>query len=147
MSNTTASVTDELAIRNLIARYADAVNCSDAEAWGNTWAEDGFWSLLGFELTGREGIVGFWQQAMSGFEFAIMMNNQSSVEIDGDTATGRTYLSEYTRDKEGNKGMALGIYKDQYIKVDGEWLFKSRIHHMMYQGPEDLSGNYAPVPA
>ena len=38
---------DELALRNLMARYVDAVNRYDADAWIATWAEDGVWNLLG----------------------------------------------------------------------------------------------------
>ena len=34
------AVQDELAIRQLIARYSDAVNRYDAEAWAATWAPD-----------------------------------------------------------------------------------------------------------
>ena len=37
---------DELAIRGLIARYCDAVNRYDSDAWAGTWANDGRWYFL-----------------------------------------------------------------------------------------------------
>ena len=40
-----SNLQDELALRDLMARYVDAVNRSEAAAWGATWAEDGVWSL------------------------------------------------------------------------------------------------------
>jgi ketosteroid isomerase-like protein len=41
------SVEDELAIRALVARYADAVCRRDPDAWAATWAEDCKWDLGG----------------------------------------------------------------------------------------------------
>ena len=44
-------IEDELALRNLMGRYTDAVNRRDADAWIATWAEDGVWR----ETIGRGG--------------------------------------------------------------------------------------------
>jgi uncharacterized protein (TIGR02246 family) len=137
-------VEDEIAIRDLVARYADAVNRSDGNDWGATWAEDGLWSLMGMESQGRENIVQFWLGAMAGFKFAIHMNGSGALNIAGDSATGRWYLTEYTCDLEGNAATILGVYDDQYIKTDGSWLFKERLYQVMYMGPADLSGDYQP---
>ena len=41
------SVQDELAIRALVARYADAACRRDPDAWAATWAEDCRWDLGG----------------------------------------------------------------------------------------------------
>ena len=38
---------DDLAIRELVYRYADAVCRRDETAWADTWAQDGLWSLPG----------------------------------------------------------------------------------------------------
>ena len=135
-------VEDELAIRDLIARYADAVNRSDQNDWGATWAEDGFWSLMGMESRGRDNIVQFWLGAMSGFKFALHMNGSGTLTIDGDRATGRWYLTEYTCDNDENTATIAGVYDDVYVKQDGNWLFAERLYQVLYMGPADLSGNY-----
>ncbi len=41
------NVADELALRELITRYADAVRRRDAAAWGDTWAAEGEWQIAG----------------------------------------------------------------------------------------------------
>ena len=87
---------DELALRNLMARYVDAVNRYDADAWIATWAEDGVWNLLGNPVEGREAILGLWQQMMSSFEYALLFPSSCLFEIDGDTATGHWYIHEYS---------------------------------------------------
>lgn len=137
---------DEIDLRNLMARYIDAVNRRDGEAWAATWAEDASWDLLGTEVVGRANIVGLWQQMMGGFEFALMMPSSCLLEIDGDQASGHWYLQEYTRDLEGNSGTVLSRYLDTYSRIDGQWLYQSRRYSFIYHGPADLSGTYTPLP-
>jgi uncharacterized protein (TIGR02246 family) len=140
------NIEDELALRNLMARYVDAVNRNDASAWASTWATDGVWNLLGTPVTGRDNILGLWQQMMSGFEFAIMMPSSCVLDITDDTASGHWYLQEYTRDLEGNASSVLSRYLDTYIKQDGQWLYQSREYGFIYHGAPDLSGTYTPLP-
>lgn len=137
---------DEQALRNLMSRYVDALNRRDAKDWAATWAQSGSWNLLGTVVTGRDNIVGLWQQMMSGFEFAVMMPASGLFDISGDTASGHWYLQEYTRDLEGNGNTVLSRYLDTYIKQDGEWLYQSRECNFIYHGAADLSGNYTPLP-
>lgn len=133
---------DELALRNLMGRYADAVNRHDADAWIATWAEDGVWNLLGNPVSGRANILALWQQMMGSFEFALMLPSSCVFEIADDTASGHWYLHEYTRDLAGNASTVISRYLDTYIKQDGQWLFQSRDYCFIYNGPADLSGSY-----
>lgn len=142
MSNTVA---DELALQNLMARYVDAVNRRDGDAWAATWDENASWNLLGTDISGRDNIVGLWQQMMAGFEFALIMPSSHLFDIDGDTASGHWYLQEFTRDNEGNSSTVLSRYLDTYIRRDGQWLYQSRACHFIYHGATDLSGNYTPL--
>ena len=137
---------NEQGLKNLMARYVDAANRRDGEAWSQTWAEDGCWDLMGMKVEGRDNILGLWQQVIAGFEFAILMPSSSLFEIDGDTATGHWYLQEYTRDLQGEKMAALSRYTDTYCKMDGQWLYLSRRYDFIYRGPGDLSGDYTPLP-
>lgn len=137
-----STLDDENGLRNLMARYVDAVNRYDGDAWIATWAEDATWNLLGNPVEGRDNILGLWQQMMSSFEFAVMFPNSCLFEIDGDTASGHWYLHEYSRDLEGNASAILSRYLDTYVKVDGQWLFKSRAYNFIYNGPADLSGDF-----
>jgi ketosteroid isomerase-like protein len=136
---------DELALRNLMGRYADAVNRVDADAWIGTWAEDAIWNLLGNPVSGRDNILALWKQMMSSFEFALMLPGSCLFEIDGNTATGHWYLHEYTRDPEGNASTILSRYVDTYVKQDGQWFYQSRDYGFIYNGPADLSGSYTPL--
>lgn len=137
-----SKIEDELALQNLMARYVDAVNRSDAEAWIATWAEDAQWNLLGSPVDGRDNILALWQQMMASFEFAIMLPSTCLFDIQGDKASGHWYLHEHTRDLEGNATTILSRYLDTYTKQDGQWLYQSRHYNFIYNGAPDLSGSY-----
>ena len=137
---------DENAIQDLVARYIDAVNRIDKDAWAATWADDGSWELLGTEVSGKDNIVPFWVAAMGSFKYVIMMLNSGTVKINNDVATGRWYVTEHAVAKEGDAVMVLGVYNDCYRKVNDNWLFAERRYHILYRGSADLSGDYAPYP-
>lgn len=135
---------DEIALRNLMGKYTDAVNRYDPNTWISTWAEDSTWNLMGTPVEGKDSILGLWQQMMSGFEFALMLPSSCLFDVDGDSATGHWYLHEYTRDKEGNATTVLSRYLDSYVKIDGQWYFKTREYSFIYNGDANLSGTYTP---
>jgi ketosteroid isomerase-like protein len=139
-----SNIEEELAIRSMVSRYIDAVNRYDQADWTATWSENATWNLAGMELKGREMIVGAWVGAMASFEFAIMSLNSGTVEIDGDTATGRWYLTEHLKPKDDDAVMVLGVYDDSYVRENGNWVFSERIYNIIYRGPADYSGEFTP---
>ncbi len=142
-------VQDELAIRHLVAAYADAVNRRDGELWASTWADAGVWDLMGNETEGRDAIYAMWQGAMGSFAFVVQLVYQGTLEISGDQATGRWYLAEHLRPQGSDNGMFnIGTYADEYVRERGEWRFSRRSYHVLYsdEGKGDMSGNVMPLP-
>ncbi|HEX7783207.1 MAG TPA: nuclear transport factor 2 family protein [Sphingobium sp.] len=118
---------DRVAINDVLARYADAVNQRDAATWGATWDAEGEWFLFGPDaIVGRDAIVTAWNKAMAGFPFVVMYVSQGAVAIDGDTASGRSYSSEVARTADGKNMRVYGCYEDRYRKRDGVWGFAYR---------------------
>ncbi len=137
-------VEDELALRDLMATYVDAVYRNDGETWKSTWAEDSIWDLAGMEAIGRDNIFALWQQAMAGFEFALMVPSVSRFDIEGDRASGFWYLQEFTRGRDGTTGNVVSCYRDTCVRDNGRWLYETRRYSFIYNGPADLSGSYTP---
>ena len=133
-------------IRDLVHRYSDSVTRKDRALWAATWAEDAWWDLGKGRLTrGRDNIVEFWQKAVDGLAIVVQLVHNGVVTIDGDTATGRWYVSEHLERLTGVKGMLLAWYDDTYVLVGGQWLFASRSLGSLYHGPPDLSGAFTPL--
>jgi hypothetical protein len=140
------SIAAELAIRNLVSRYSDAVARRDGTDWGATWAPDGEWHIMGQLQQGRETVVGFWNTLMATVPFVVQVPSFGTVSVDGASATGRWYVTEYGKMADDNATLTLGVYHDRYREIDGEWFFAHRRFDILYMGPPDLSGMTLPFP-
>lgn len=135
---------DELAIRGLVERYADAVNRRDADDWAGLWTKDGIWEVFGSEITGRDAVVGAWSGAMQGFSFVFHVVHSAVIEVEGESARGRWTVSEQLVDAAGKPGILLALYHDEYRREAGAWKIARRRLQPLYQGAPDLSD---PLPA
>jgi ketosteroid isomerase-like protein len=132
----TGSTADRLAIHELVAAYGDAVSCNDADAWGATWAEDSIWELPNLPdygtMKGRDEIVRRWVEAMAELPLNVNIQTLGALEVNGDTATGRTWTSETVVFGPDDSRVATGVYDDEFIKIDGQWLFKRRTYKALH---------------
>ncbi|MDH3684801.1 MAG: nuclear transport factor 2 family protein [Myxococcales bacterium] len=132
------ATTDELEIRDLVARYADAVNTRDEVAWGDTWTSGGVWELMGHAFEGREAVVATWRGAMTTFEFVFQQVHSGFVELDGDRAIGRWAMTEIGRTSAGDPMLMLARYEDEYAREAEGWRFAKRSLQVVYRGAPDL---------
>jgi ketosteroid isomerase-like protein len=137
----------ELAIRNLVGQYADAVNRRDKDDWAKVWAEDGVWVLPDLMNTGdpkimkgRNNVVDVWYNTMQLFSFVMHIVYSGTIDVQGDTATSRWYISENLIGTDGEHMTLFGVYNDENVKVEDKWLYKKRVFRPIYTGPADLSG-------
>jgi hypothetical protein len=144
------SADDLHAIQRLVHRYVDAVIHRDGVLWGSTWAADATWDLGRNRLVeGREAIVNLWYTAMGSMHAVVQVVHSGDVRYGDaahpdatDRASGRWYINEWFRRADGTNGMLLAHYDDDYVQVDGEWLFSRRFLQSHYSGPPDLSADF-----
>ncbi len=117
---------DRQAIAELNGTYADGVVLKDASIWGTVWAQDATWDFFGNLFKGRDAIVGFWEQAMSGIETVSFHCVPCMINITGDTATSRVQTQEILNMKDGVTRVVGGLYEDRLAKIDGAWQFTHR---------------------
>jgi ketosteroid isomerase-like protein len=140
------SAEDELAIRALVARYADAVCRRDPDAWVATWAEDCRWDLGGGRVvSGRAETLNLWRTAIAKYDWVGQVVTSGLVEVEGDQARGWWYLIEFNQRAQGDGTLHLGHYDDEYVRTPGGWQFASRTMHMLYRGAMD-PGVVTPLP-
>jgi ketosteroid isomerase-like protein len=124
------SVEDRLAIRELLDTYADGVNQRSVEIWGSTWAEDSEWNLTVVpgmeEVKGKATILKAWEESMALFPFVFMAQSVGSINVNGNTATVRSYTAEVAEMADGTELRPRGQYDDRLEKIDGAWLFVQR---------------------
>ncbi len=143
----TDEMRDEAAIRALTGRFTDAVNRRSPAELGPLFAEDGVWVVPGFgETTGRDAIVGLLADLLGRFSFLVQMVHSGVVEVDGDRARARWYLSEFAISDDARGWRFVGVYQDSHVREDDTWLFERRKFDFLYRGPADASGKRYPFP-
>ena len=136
---------DDLAIRDLVHRYADAGTHRDLDRWLSCFADDAVWDLGRAKAEGRDAIAALFTKAMANMAAMVqVVHNGASVAAgDGDRGTGRWYIEERYRLADGAPGVLSAHYDDEYVcGVDGEWRFARRTLTIQYAGPPDLSAPF-----
>lgn len=132
-----------LAIRNTIATYATAGDSQRLSEFAATFAEDGVLDFLGTQLTGpkeiEDGMGGSRRSADNPppdprLTFSRHNVSSTTIKLDGDTATARSYFVVYTNAGPDH----AGVYNDRLKCVNGEWLFAYRKVLIDWQSPQSL---------
>jgi len=110
---------DQAAIRQLIARYALALDAGDIEGCVRLFTEDAEFVVYGRSFAGREGIGGMFRDAPRGLHLTGVCN----VDVRGNTASAR---SQVLFVRAGDLHLRPALYDDELIRVDGRWLFQRR---------------------
>jgi hypothetical protein len=136
---------DELAIRNLLARYGDAVCRRDPDAWVATWARDCTWDLGGGRVTrGRDETLELWRTSIAKYPWVAQLPTSGTVGLIDGEARGNWYVLELNHVADGSGVLHLGHYDDVYVHEEGEWRFGSRRFHLVYRGAMD-AGTVKPL--
>ncbi|HEX9260453.1 MAG TPA: nuclear transport factor 2 family protein [Acidimicrobiales bacterium] len=122
-------VSDELAIRNLVATYSDGISMRDPDIWGSVWADEGARWVLGSQVfEGADEIVSFWVRAVEAYAWLVQVANSGVVFLDGsDVATGRFIISEHGMTSDGTHRRLLAIYHDRYVRTTAGWRIQERV--------------------
>ncbi|WP_211228485.1 nuclear transport factor 2 family protein [Glycomyces tenuis] len=73
-------------------------------------------------------------------DFLVQNTHPGLIEIDGDTATGRTYMSEVGRGTDGRSALNCAIYHDRYERTADGWKFAERTYEIRYLDETPLTG-------
>ena len=130
----------EAAIRQLHARYADAVWRKDLDAFGDCFADDAEWRIGGRILRGRAQIVENLKRLLPNFHRILMTFRTPIVEVGNGTATSRTYVTENNIFIDGRPGCSIGIYYERFVDQGNRWRFSWRLFQTHYLGPADMTG-------
>ena len=127
---------DRLAIRELVDAYAHCADRRDAERQKSLFTADTHFVVYmdgqGTEptqvLEGREALTPVFD-ALNNYQATTHFNGQSTIQLDGDRATGESYCIAhhlFTDDGERRLMIAWLRYGDTFVKVDGALLFAER---------------------
>jgi uncharacterized protein (TIGR02246 family) len=130
------------AVRDLHARYTDAVWRKDYPTFGECFAHDAEWRIGGLERRGREQITEAFKKIMSNFRKVLITFQSPIVDVSGARPSARTYIGEQVARIDGTANISIGRYYEYFILEEDRWRFAWRLFQLHYSGPPDLSGRY-----
>lgn len=140
-------------VRQLHARFVDAVWRQDAGAFADCFAEDGEWKVAGMHMRGRAEIGSQFAQLLAACERVLIIPGIALLDVGPGTATGRIHVTELAKMRDGSSAMTIGVYYDHFVDDGTRWRFQRRHFGLHYRGPTDLSApfvecpDYGPPPA
>ena len=132
--------TVECAIRQLHARYGDAVWRKDIEAFGDCFSEDCEWRISGHVLRGRIEIKNFMNAVFPMFRRILLTMRTPILETGDRVASARTYFTEQSVRADGQPLLAIGTYFERFVDEGDHWRFSWRVFQTEYAGPPDMTG-------
>ena len=133
----TGPVEDRLAIQDLYGTAADASSRGDKEEWMGTYAEEGCeWNIHIFQCAVKAAIGAQWDELWAGFEKVGFLATIGSIEVTGDSAQARCTAREIIRLKDGKVFKLIGLYRDELVRVGGQWKFTRRNYEpLVFEDP------------
>lgn len=137
------SIVDRFEIEALLGEFTDSVMMRDPDRLASLFTEDGVWRIpgAGVELTGREQIRDGSKRLQSQWDFFVQTTHPGTIQIDGDAAAGRAYISELARLQDGRSGLNYAVYHDRYQRKEDGWKFAERVYEVRYLDTTPLSGS------
>jgi ketosteroid isomerase-like protein len=122
MEQRVRGLADREAIRELPLRYCDCVWRQDAAGIAALYTEDGSFDF-GLETGSLEGSSAIRDFFVATFETTqpLPFIHNHVFEVDGDVASGRCSVEIRL-----GEDTSMGVYHDNYARVDGQWRFRSR---------------------
>jgi ketosteroid isomerase-like protein len=136
------AIADRVEIQALLGEFTDAVTMCDYDRVASLFTPDGAVRMphANVDLVGPKEISAFGQQRDSFVEYLVQNTSLGTTEIHGDTASGRAYLNELIKLRDGSSHLNYGIYHDRYQRTPEGWKFTERVYEIRYLDTTPLTG-------
>ncbi len=138
MTMTLQQISDRIEINDLLVRYSHAIDTRDFDALDDVFTADAFidYSPMGGAKGNLAEIKEFLNSAMQLFSGFQHMIGNSMIELDGDTATGRTICHNPMVLDRGNGETHVfycGLwYLDKLVRTADGWRISERVEEKCY---------------
>ncbi len=110
---------DDRAIRDLLARYALALDTDDIDRCLELFTDDGQFVVFGREFSGRDQIRAMFESAPRGLH----LTGVSSIDVSEDAATAR---SQVLLVEAGTMHLRPALFDDELSRDGKQWRFRRR---------------------
>jgi ketosteroid isomerase-like protein len=137
------AIADRVEIEALRGEFTDAAMMRDRARLASLFTHDGALRMpnIPAELVGREEIRAGGERLQDQWDFFVQTTHPGTIQLDGDTASGRAYIQELVRARDGRQGLNYAIYHDRYRRTPDGWKFTERVYEVRYLDTSPLAGS------
>jgi len=137
------AIADRLEIEALRGEFTDAVMMHDYDRVASLFTQDDSVRIpdLNARAASREQIRAGVERLQGLSEFFVQTTHPGTIRIEGDTASGRAYISEFGRLRDGSSQLNYAVYHDRYQRTQDGWKFTERVFEVRYLDTTPLAGS------
>jgi uncharacterized protein (TIGR02246 family) len=138
------SIADRVEIEALRGEFTDAGMTNDYDRFASLFTRDAVWRIPGVnvEFNSREEIrAGIERLKEDLWEYLVQTTHPGTIQLDGDTASGRAYVLSLGRTREGSSHLNYSVYHDRYQRTPDGWRFTERVDEIEYLDTTPLAGS------
>jgi ketosteroid isomerase-like protein len=137
------AIADRVEIEALRGEYSDAVMMRDYDRVASLFTPGGALRMpnIPAELEGQEAIRAWGERVPTLVDFLVQTTHPGTIQLDGDTASGRAYMQELGRARDGRSELNYAIYHDRYQRTGDGWKFTERVYEVRYHDTTPLAGS------
>jgi ketosteroid isomerase-like protein len=137
------AIADRVEIEALRGEFTDAAMMRDYDRLALLFTHDGALRMpnIPAELAGREQIRAWGERIPTLVDYLVQTTHPGTIQLDGDTASGRAYIQELGRGRDGRTELNFAIYHDHYQHTADGWKFTERVYEVRYLDSTPLAGS------
>jgi len=137
------AIADRVEIEALRGEFTDAAMMRDRARLAALFTPDGVLRMpnIPAEAVGPEEIRAGGERLQARWDIFVQTTHPGTIQLDGDTATGRAYIHELVRTLDGIQGLNYAIYHDRYRRTPDGWKFSERVYEVRYLDTTPLAGS------
>jgi hypothetical protein len=93
------------------------------------------------DLARREEIRAWGERVPALVDYLVQATHPATIRLDGGTASGRAYVHELRRARDGRSELNYTIYHDRYQGTGDSWRFTERVYEVRYHDTTPLAGS------
>jgi SnoaL-like domain len=92
------------------------------------------------EAVSREEIRAGIERLQAPLDYFVQTAHPGTIQLDGATASGRAYICELGRFRDGRSELNYAVYHDRYQRTPDGWKFTERVCEVRYLDTSPLAG-------
>ena len=137
------AIADRVEIEALRGEFTDAAMMRDYDRLALLFTPDGALRMpnIPAELASRDEIRAWGERVPTLVDYLVQTTHPGTIQLDGDTASGRAYIQELGRGRDGRTMLNFAIYHDRYQRTGDGWKFTERVFEVRYLDTTPLAGS------